>query len=90
LRNLSADEVAILKTTQSDNDLISRFTPALLAKKSGMQTAAVIRVLIALEKIALVEQSYPRGTDEYHWPWVLTAEGTDVATRLVEGKLEAQ
>jgi hypothetical protein len=55
-----------------------------------MQTSAVIRVLIALEKIALVEQSYPRGTDEYHWPWVLTAEGTDVATRLVEGKLEAQ
>jgi hypothetical protein len=44
----------------------------------------------ALEKVALVEQSYPRGTDEYHWPWVLTATGTDMAKRLVEGEREAQ
>jgi DNA-binding IclR family transcriptional regulator len=90
VRTLSIDEAAILKAAQSESDGNNRFTPTLLARKCGLQTAAVIRLLIALEKVALVEQSYPRGTDEYHWPWTLTAQGTDFATRLAEGKLEAQ
>lgn len=90
MRDLSADEVAVLKAAQLESDGNNRFTPTLLARKCSLQTAAVIRLLIALEKNALVEQSYPRGTDEYHWPWVLTPQGTDVATQLAEGKLEAQ